>query len=166
MSEKDLLQAGYRYALSLRGDPHDAEDLVQEAWYRLVRRAGRVDGKALLFVTIRHAFIDRYRRDRLVMIEPLDGVQEPTAEDGEAILDARLTARDLEAPLATLRAEEREALFLTIVEGYTAQEVGALTGRPRGTVLSLIHRAKRKLRNELEARAGDSTAWGIGGSSG
>ena len=47
--------------------------------------------------------------------------------------------------LAKLRDIEREALFLHIVEGYSANEIATLTGRPRGTVLSLIHRSRKKL---------------------
>lgn len=50
----------------------------------------------------------------------------------------------LEQALAQLRSIEREALFLAVVEGYTAQEIADLTQQGRGTVLSLIH--GRKLR--------------------
>ena len=53
----------------------------------------------------------------------------------------------LQSALRTLRETEREVLFLSIVEGYTAGEIAELTGSKRGTVLSLIHRARLKLRN-------------------
>lgn len=149
MNDRDLLQAGYRYALSLRARKDDAEDLVQEAWYRLHRHAGRVGGKALLFTAIRNVYVDRWRRERLVVFEPLDDRDEPVDETAKPD-EARFAVRDLAAPLAALRSEEREALFLSVVEGYTAQEVADFTGRPRGTVLSLIHRAKRKLRQALQ----------------
>ena len=56
----------------------------------------------------------------------------------------------LNRALAALRPAERETLFLADVEGYTAQEIADLTGHPRGTVLSLIHRTHRKLRDLLE----------------
>ena len=94
------------------------------------------------------------------MIEPADEAADPIA--------ARLAARDLEAPLAGLdqRSRTRQALFLNVVEGYTAREIGAFTGRPRGTALSLIlYRAKRKLRGAIEAQAGGDAASGVGGSS-
>jgi DNA-directed RNA polymerase specialized sigma24 family protein len=35
-----------------------------------------------------------------------------------------------------------EALFLHEVEGYSASEISPMTGQPRGTVLSLMHRAR------------------------
>ena len=121
-------------------------------------------GKGYLFTAIRYIFVDRYRREQMVVIEPLDAVIEPADEAADPIA-ARLAARDLEAPLAGLGAAEREALFLNVVEGYTAREIRAFTGRPRGTALSLIHRAKRKLRGAIEAQAGGDAASGVGGSS-
>lgn len=53
---------------------------------------------------------------------------------------------DLDVLLAGLKTAERETLFLNCVEGYTADEIARHTGQPRGTVLSLLSRAKRKLR--------------------
>ena len=75
--------------------------------------------------------------------------------DSGASLDGVLAAADLEKPLSRLREEEREALFLNVVEGYTAQEIAKLTDRPRNTVLSLIHRARFKLRREVASDAAD-----------
>ncbi len=148
MKDRDLLDAGFRYALSLTARHQDAEDLVQEAWFRLHRHAGKVSGKSILFTTIRNLFVDQYRRDRLVVFEPLDDGPCVPAEIAD-VSAAAIAAHDLEGPLAALRAEEREALFLNLVEGYSAEEIGGLTGRGRGTVLSLVHRAKLKLRRAL-----------------
>ncbi|MEM8930349.1 MAG: RNA polymerase sigma factor [Acidobacteriota bacterium] len=141
MDDLDLLQAGYRYALSLTGNPAEADDLAQQGWLRLHERYGASKGRGALFTTVRRLFIDRYRRDRrveLVAIEDLE--HEP--EDIEMPCTDRL---DLERLLVELREKEREALFLHAVEGYTAAEVATLTEQSRGTVLSLIHRARRKL---------------------
>ena len=60
--EKELLQAGYRYALSLTHHPHDAEDFVQTACLKLYSKKGRMKSKALLFKTIRNLFFDQQRR--------------------------------------------------------------------------------------------------------
>lgn len=150
MSEQDLLQAGFRYAFALTHHREDAEDLIQEAWLRLHRKYGAVKGNALLFATIRNLFIDNYRRRRLVSFEPLA----ETAADAQTECDAQsaeswardIHVEDLDALLALMRPEEREALFLHAVEGYTTREIAKLCRCPRGTVLSLIHRAKHKLR--------------------
>jgi DNA-directed RNA polymerase specialized sigma24 family protein len=39
------------------------------------------------------------------------------------------------------------------VEGYTAKEIGRMTRESRGTILSRIHRAREKLRNDKRLRS-------------
>jgi len=158
MNEKELLQIGFRYALSLRPVREDAEDLVQEACCRLYRQAGGVRDKAQLFTTIRHLFIDQYRRERRVMYESLEEAPEIASLD--LPMDDRVRPEELAGPLAQLRAEEREVLYLHVVEGYTAQEIASLTNRSRGTILSLVYRTKRKLHKALTQ---DSTKAQCGG---
>lgn len=142
--EEELLQAGFRFALSLTHHTHDAEDLTQQSWLNLARRHGRVRDKSLLFRAIRNLFYDQYRRGKIVVFESLeDDHVKLAADDGN---ESAPTKGDLDALLAGLRAVEREVLFLNCVEGYTAEEIAKLTGQPRGTVLSLLSRSKRKLR--------------------
>ncbi len=64
------IQAGYRYALSLTHNNHNAEDIVQEACLKIYKKMGRIENKSLLFVTIRNLFIDRYRREQIIRFEP------------------------------------------------------------------------------------------------
>jgi len=61
-------------------------------------------------------------------------------------------AFDLQPHLAALRTVEREALYLQIVEGYTAFEIAELTQSSRGSVLSLIYRARKKLQKSIEKK--------------
>jgi len=145
-----LVQAGYRYALSLRFAPADAEDLVQEAWFRLLRRYGKVANRALLFTAIRNLFYERHRRERLLIFDGLEADSALEADGSAAAPDAPPEA--LAAALAGLRTEEREALYLIVVEGYSTAEAAALLDRPQGTVSSLVHRAKAKLRRTLLAQ--------------
>jgi RNA polymerase sigma-70 factor (ECF subfamily) len=148
---KELLLRGFRYAYSLTHDKTRAEDLLQDGWVSLLS-AGGPQRCHYLFAAIRSRFIDGCRREQLLVFESLDEagdthvdkLKDPRAEafvhaDDDALDDA----------LATLRPTEREALLLADVEGYTAQEIADLTGHPRGTVLSLIHRSRHKLRQRL-----------------
>lgn len=143
MDDQEMLQSGFRYAYSLCNDYHDAEDYVQQAWFKLHRKYGKVETKALLFKTIRNLRMDRLRRDKIVTFEPM----EEREFDSES--DVRASKEDVKALLEQLRKEEREALYLNVVEGYTAQEISEMTDTPRGSVLSLIHRAKKKLHGGL-----------------
>lgn len=145
-----LLRQGYRYALALAHDEADADDLLQDAWVRLHDR-GKSQDTAYFLRIIRNLFIDRTRQRRLV---PLTG-QAADPNEPDAVDDSPLAVdRDsLQQALGELRVEERECLYLQAVEGYTAQEIADLSGQSRGTVLSLIHRAKNKMRRLLSAAA-------------
>jgi RNA polymerase sigma-70 factor (ECF subfamily) len=149
-----LLDAGYRYSLSLTHDPAEAEDLVQDASLAVLA-SGAAWERSYLFVTIRNRFIDRCRRNRRVSFVALEeGDGEGNIEDLDWEAPDVLREELLDHALGMLRVEEREALYLAIVEGYTADEIGRMTEHPRGTVLSLLYRAKKKLRALLEKEIG------------
>lgn len=152
-----VLQRGFRYAFSLTHDRAEAEDLLQEACVSILGANAPWD-RAYVFTTIRNRFIDRYRRKQKVLFLPLEGER-----DGETV-EPQFAIEGWEAPdylgngqldraLAELRPEERETIYLAVVEGYTAQEIAGMTGRPRGTVLSLLHRTRHKLRRLLEGES-------------
>lgn len=139
----ELLQGGYRYALSLTHHKANAEDLVQDACLKLFRRYGELRSRSLLFVAIRRLYIDRLRQPQLLPPEEMWETEEPA----NPIMAESGTSEDLNLLLNQLRPVEREALYLHHVEGYTAQEIADLTGNPRNTVLSLLNRGLRKLQN-------------------
>ncbi len=143
-TDAERLQSGYRYALALTHHAEDAQDLVQEAWLKLCRSYGAVESNALLFTTVRNLFVDQCRRKKIVQFESLD---QPEPPELPPISDEEPGVKgDLEALLAVLRPVERETLFLHYYQGHTAEEIAQLTSQPRGTVLSLLHRAIAKLR--------------------
>ena len=152
VSVDDLIDAGYRYALSLAGDATTAEDLLHDGWLALLK-AGGPQHKGYLFRCIRTRFIDRQRRAKVVVIESVPAEELESHGRSEVDIEARIDARAerVSAALERLRPEEREALFLQAVEGYTTAEIAEMTARPRGTILSLLHRARAKLRADLSA---------------
>jgi len=151
VSLDELLQRGYRYAMSLTHDSTRAEDLLQDSW-TAVLQAGGAQTIGYLFSSIRSRFINQCRRERLVPMMQLDEATERGLLDsGENRNDlVQANYESLQKALSQLRPVEREALFLAVVEGYTAQEIADLTQQGRGTVLSLIHRAKAKMRRFLD----------------
>ncbi|MGF1634858.1 MAG: RNA polymerase sigma factor [Phycisphaerae bacterium] len=142
----ELLQRAYRYALALTHDPDAAEEVVQDAFVSVSRRGGPWNA-GYLFTAVRNRYIDVYRRRQKLPMMALEDFDAAAAPAGGMADD------ELEQALARLRSEEREALMLNVVEGYSASEIGEMTGKPRGTVLSLIHRAKIKLREILPEEA-------------
>ncbi len=147
MTDREMLQAGFRYGMALSHSVQDAEDLVQEAWLNLTRRYGTVASRALLFTTVRNLFIDQCRRRKIIHFESLDQPEPPTVPVPDA--EEPGLRGDMAALLGALRPAEREAVFFHYYEGRTAEEISQLTGQPRGTVLSLLHRAIIRLREAV-----------------
>ena len=111
---------------------------------KLRKSYGGVESRAVLIVAVRNLFIDQCRRREIVHFESLDDLEAcdaPTEDPPAPGLHG-----DLDTLLALLRPAERETLFLYYHQGYTAEEIRQITGQPRNTVLSIIHRAIRKLR--------------------
>lgn len=139
-----LLNQGYRYALALTHDRTNAEDLLQDAWLSVIK-AGGVQEKAYLFSAIRSRYINQGKRNKLVTFISIEDLHEIPDSAANGAAESELMLEELESNLQQLRPVEREALFLYAAEGYTAQEIADHTGNSRGTVLSLIHRARKKL---------------------
>ncbi|MEO0445959.1 MAG: RNA polymerase sigma factor [Verrucomicrobiota bacterium] len=156
----DLLLRGFRYAYSLCHDRPQAEDLLQDACLRL----GKKDGPwkaSYLYSTIRNRWIDLKRRDKIVQFESFES---DSSEEGHAAYqdNANLISlppppsSELDLALQRLGDKERELLFLHLVEGYTTKELAEQFDRPRGTIMSTIHRAKGKVREHLRQLDPDS----------
>lgn len=150
---EDLVQRGYRFALSLSHDPARAEDLLQEAWVSVLRARGPHTA-GYLFATIRSRFVDQYRRELIAPMESLDAKPQLATDVEERFwsepCESALMHAALHRAMGLLRPEERAVLVLSAVEGYTAREIAELLAAPRGTVLSLMHRTRAKLRHWLQ----------------
>ncbi|MEM7800916.1 MAG: RNA polymerase sigma factor [Chloroflexota bacterium] len=142
---EEILQSGYRYALALTHDSQMAQDLLQQACLSISRRQGPWNIRYLI-TTIRNAHIDHIRRAQKLRFYPLDEELEFVGD-----VDMMLSSFDpqLESALARLPEDTRELLYLSVVEEFTASELANLTERPRGTILSILHRAKKQLRGLL-----------------
>jgi len=139
-----LLQHGYRYALSLAHHAAKAEDLLQDAWVAVIQADGPHE-KSYLFCAIRSRYYNLYKRELLVPMESLESIVEPAYESVDVGYAHDLDDPQLDAALAQLRGIEREVLYLSAVEGYTAQEITTITGQARGTVLSMLTRTRKKV---------------------
>lgn len=142
---EQLITDAYRYAYSLSTNESIAWDLVQESWLRVYERYDRNVTRPLLYRTVRNLFLDRVRHETRFPSEQVD-------ENSLISNDSAGYSHDpaLDRALRSLPDIERETLFLAIVEGYTAAEITALTGHPRGSVLSRLHRSRQKLAKILK----------------
>jgi len=157
MLNKDELNQLYRYALSLSSHEEVAYDLVQAAVERYLKKhsgSGKLIEKPLAYLKtiIRNLYFDLERHRKVVpmismesedvsYIEPLD----------DAMEDMLINQQEVQQLLGGLNAEENELLYLWAVEEHTLDEIAQIYKKPRGTLLSKLHRLKKRIREQLQS---------------
>lgn len=136
----------------------DAEDVLGEVFLEVARRIGRFKGdargfRAWVFTIARGRRVDAIRRRTRRPEEPLDGPIVETfksADDVEGEALAIIGLDELLVVLDHLTDDQSEVLVLRALGGWTAREVGEITGRSTGSVEQLQHRALAALRELLD----------------
>ncbi len=143
-----------RYARGLTGDPHRADDLVQDtlerAWSRYSRWQRRGELRAWMFGIMHNHFIDGVRATSRRAEQTAPG-ELPDAPVRATQTD-HLEVRDLDRCLQALPAEQREVLLLVCVEDLSYQETAQILDVPMGTVMSRLSRAREKLGLLMQGR--------------
>ena len=139
---------GYLYRLS--GDASTADDLLQQAFLRLLRAAPRVasddDLRNWLFRVATNVAFDHFRRTRRERMSTSERVEEQSAA-----LPPQ-SSHDLARVFAELTPRERALLWLAHVEEAAHVEIGAALGVRTGSVRVLLFRARKRLRALLTQR--------------
>lgn len=146
-----------RLAARLAGDPELAEDLTQEIGLKVLRSYGEFRGKASPFTWLYRIAVNvvlRHRQRRQIPTVGLDTpeaatLRTPAPSPESAVLAAEL-APVVRAALDRLPAELRAPLVLRVYEELKYREIAAILEIPEGTVMSRLHAARRRLREELK----------------
>jgi RNA polymerase sigma-70 factor (ECF subfamily) len=124
-----------------------AEEILQETFVAVFRKIGQFRGEAPFGAWIRgiaaRRALNALRDDLRRPPSGLNG-HEGVNADAEVDLTRRDLARRLMALVDRLTEEKRIAILL-YAEGYTAAEIGEMTGAPRATVLARISRGRAEL---------------------
>jgi RNA polymerase sigma-70 factor (ECF subfamily) len=148
------LDAAYNLARWLAHDPHDAQDVVQDACVRALRYGGSLrggNGRAWFLTIVRNAFYDWVARNRPVEVvrdgeDLLDALADPGAADPEASAIRTAESRALARALAELPLQYREVIVLRELEDMAYKEIASVVGVPIGTVMSRLARGRAMLR--------------------
>ncbi len=145
----------YQYCLQLTRDRAQAEDLVQEIFLKMLRKASsfRHDGsfRAWMFNIARNAVLDHLRKVRRRGIE--------TEVDNDALVDhrsadsaaaARHDVNVLQRALANLPVAVQEVIWLGRFEFDSYEELGQALGCKAGAARVRMHRAIQQLNAEFE----------------
>ena len=146
----------WRVAISLTRKPADAEDLVQESLLRAYRAIHTFDGRyprAWVLTILRNTERNRHRRRRPELLSDPDIAEErgpaTEADEVERYAEDREFDEAVTAALQKLPDHYREVVELIDVDGLSYQEAADLLDVPLGTIMSRLHRARRRIRDQL-----------------
>lgn len=150
------------WAIALRTmrDPEDAADALQDAMVSAFRRAGSFRGDSQVTTWLHrivvNACLDKIRRNQVRRAEPLpeDADRElnlAVADVPGEGLEERETRRIVSDALRLLNADQRAALVLVDMEGYSVEEAAAILGCATGTIKSRCSRGRARLAPLLRA---------------
>jgi len=164
-------------ALRTTGDPEEAADALQDGLVSAFRRADSFRGDAAVTTWLHrivvNACLDRMRRQKVRATRPLPdpadqaaggwGVeahddaashQHPAASDPADLVLAEEQRATVARALASIPAEQRAALVLVDMQGFSVQEAADVLGCPTGTVKSRCARGRARLAPLLAALLG------------
>ena len=130
-----------------------ADDLAQEtfvrAWDKLSSFAGHGRFVSWLMKLAYNEFLQSRRKAKRYSAAVDRFGNEQTASHNQPFSAGAADSSDLEVVLAALSQEERSVMVMSFALGLSHTEIGAVTGMPIGTVKSLIHRARQRIREEF-----------------
>lgn len=139
------------FAISLCGQPHQADDLVQETLLKALANRNKFEAgtnlRAWLFTILRNVYFSLHRKRRREV------------EDVDGALTASLVAKpeqyghvdlkDFQRALLNVPDEQREALLLVGAAGFSYEEAATVANCAIGTVKSRVNRARARLAKDL-----------------
>ena len=137
---KDMV---YRIALSYTGCPHDAQDISQEVFLRLIRWIDRIkigsERAWLVKVTINccKTLCSSYNRRNTRALMETDTISSPEESS-------------LSESILSLPEEYRVVVYLYYYENYSTKEIAQLLCISQSAVTTRLHRARQRLKEELE----------------
>jgi RNA polymerase sigma-70 factor (ECF subfamily) len=148
-------RALWAYLSRITGDPQQADDLLQETYYRFLRAAATHETEAhrrnSLFLIATNLVRDGRRRQRVErLVIASDGEHDPVDPRAPGDPADRVARRtDLARAMRRLKPRERELLWLAYAQGASHREIAEAVGVKTSSVKLLLFRARRRLAGVL-----------------
>lgn len=150
----------YALAWSILKDQDEALDAVHDAFVKVMRSAERFEGRSTtfswLYRIVVNVCIDRRRKKRRSCEQGLDEVTErrspaprSSAFEPTAAFEANELRSAIEAGIAGLSDQHQRVIVMRELQGMTYEQIAEGIDCPKGTVMSRLFHARRKLRTAL-----------------
>ncbi|GAA3934053.1 sigma-70 family RNA polymerase sigma factor [Litoribacillus peritrichatus] len=148
------------YAIRCGAKPSEAEELVQECYLAVWRKAHTFNPKTAsastwLFTIVRNKHIDLLRKDRPDLVTSDDLWPEQTTEDLEIDVESDLNGKVVRTLIETLPQEQRQIIYKVYFEGKSHSEISEELNLPLGTIKSRLRLAMKK----LDTMAKENISW-------
>ncbi|WP_454942764.1 sigma-70 family RNA polymerase sigma factor [Corynebacterium argentoratense] len=161
-----LLDQLYGGALRLTRNPADAEDLVQETYIKAFQAFDSftqgTNLKAWMYRIMTNLYITNYRKaqrrptqtsaEEITDYQLLSSASHESQglESAEVEALKKLPTSEISEALNALSEDYRMVVYYADVEGLAYKEIAEIMGVPLGTVMSRLHRGRKKLREALK----------------
>lgn len=151
------LDAIHGYLYRMTRSRADAEDLAQETFLKVWDKArtyqpGRVKVSTWLHTIAHNLCIDSFRRHREIPTDTIGEEADDLADPARRTMDGE-RLRLLEAAIAGLPVNQRSAVLLCQIQGFSNAEAAGILGVNPRALESLLARARRTLRALMETEA-------------
>jgi RNA polymerase sigma-70 factor (ECF subfamily) len=167
----------FRLATRVLRDEEQARDAVQDAFIKVYGSLDRFEGRSgfytWLYRIVMNQCLDRKRREKSrrevewqdeIESQPLEGASPLMGDPAPGGPEAQVGRLELRKIVATaiesLPEEARRTIQLREIDGLSYKEISAALGIPKGTVMSRLHYARRRLQQALRAAGVDPLAEG------
>ena len=140
----------YGYVRSIVHDEHEAEDVTQHVFAKLMTKLEKYEPREVPFSAwiirvARNVAVDHMRQRRAI---PCEDVRDTQIHDGDDE-SSRHRALDLRTALESLPEEQRQVVIMRHVVGLTPGEIAGKLGRTEPSIHGLHHRGRGALRSTL-----------------
>ncbi|HVS02267.1 MAG TPA: sigma-70 family RNA polymerase sigma factor [Thermoanaerobaculia bacterium] len=159
------LDSLYNAAYRMSRNPQDAEDLVQETYFKAYKYYDKFEEgtnlKAWLFKILKNTFINSYRKKQATppkadfadIEESFESIVSDEAtgqlKDPEEELLTNVLDEDVQRAMDELPHDYRMVVLLADLEGFSYKEIAEILDIPVGTVMSRLYRGRRLLESAL-----------------
>ncbi len=154
-------EALYAFMLRMSGRPDVAEDVVQEAFVRVLKNLDRFDSRfrfsTWLFTIAKRLYVNAMQKHKPAFDSDMVNDRQGVAHSPGGIASRRESIDNLrtviDASLSELAPLQREIILLFHQQNWPITEIAVYLDMPEGTVKSHLHRARKRMKKVIESSA-------------